>query len=59
MTIVVIWHILKGKATTEDKMENPKILIKIHVNDPAFSQERIEEVKEMAVEFVESLGICA
>jgi hypothetical protein len=40
-------------------MENPKILIKIHVNDPAFSQERIEEVKEMAIEFVESLGICA
>ena len=48
-----------GKANTEDKMENPKILVEIHINDPALSPEKKGGVVEKAIESTESLGISA
>ena len=40
-------------------MENPKILVEIHINDPALSPEKRRGVVEKAIKFTESLGICA
>jgi hypothetical protein len=40
-------------------MTGPKILVEIHINDPALSFEKKREVVKKAINFTESLGICA